>query len=79
MNKVYACIDGLANTNAVIDWAASAALRLTAPLEAGRHLLASARERTAASGAPELDGRLRHGEFVDTKSLSSSCAGIHHA
>ncbi|MBP6251595.1 MAG: universal stress protein [Rubrivivax sp.] len=33
MNKVYACIDGLANTNAVIDWAAWAALRLALPLE----------------------------------------------
>ena len=33
MNKVYACIDGVANCNAVIDWAAWAALRLAAPLE----------------------------------------------
>jgi nucleotide-binding universal stress UspA family protein len=33
MNKVLACIDGLANTQAVIDWAAWAALRLQAPLE----------------------------------------------
>ena len=33
MNKVYACIDGLANTGAVIDWAAWSALRLDAPLE----------------------------------------------
>ena len=33
MNKVYACIDGLANTAAVIDWAAWSALRLDAPLE----------------------------------------------
>lgn len=32
-NKVYACIDGLANTAAVIDWAAWSALRLAAPLE----------------------------------------------
>jgi nucleotide-binding universal stress UspA family protein len=112
MNKVYACIDGLANTNAVIDWSVWAALRLGLPLEflhvlerapetagfrdysgaigvdaqesllqelsdaderrgrqareAGRHLLAAARERAAASGAARLDARLRHGEFVDT-------------
>ncbi len=33
MNKVYACIDGLAATHAVIDWAAWSALRLGAPLE----------------------------------------------
>lgn len=112
MNKVYACIDGLANTNAVIDWAAWAAQRLALPLEflhvlerhperaeagdysgaigmdaqdsllqalsdadakrgklaqeAGRRLLAAARERAAASGVTRLDARLRNGEFVDT-------------
>ena len=33
MNKVYACIDGLANTSCVIDWAAWSALRLDTPLE----------------------------------------------
>lgn len=33
MNKVYACIDGLANTSAVIDCAAWSALRLGVPLE----------------------------------------------
>lgn len=33
MNKVYACIDGLTNTPAVIDWATWSALRLDAPLE----------------------------------------------
>lgn len=33
MNKVYACIDGLATTGCVIDWAAWSALRLEAPLE----------------------------------------------
>lgn len=33
MNKVYACIDGLANTAAVIDCAAWSALRLDVPLE----------------------------------------------
>lgn len=33
MNKVCACIDGLASTAAVIDWAAWSARRLDAPLE----------------------------------------------
>lgn len=112
MNKVYACIDGLANTTAVIDWAAWSALRLDAPLEllhvlerkperpqvvdysgaiglgaqeslldqlseldeqrgklaqeAGRQLLAVARERALAAGVSRQDGRLRHGELLDT-------------
>ena len=33
MNKVYACIDGLANTACVIDWAAWSAQRLDVPLD----------------------------------------------
>ena len=33
LNKVYACIDGHANTAAVVDWASWAALKLDAPLE----------------------------------------------
>lgn len=33
MNKVYACIDGRANTPAVVDWAAWSARRLDVPLE----------------------------------------------
>lgn len=33
MNKILACIDPLGNTDAVIDWAAWAAVRLDAPLE----------------------------------------------
>lgn len=112
MNKVYACIDGLSNTHAVIDWAAWAALRLALPLEflhvlerhperaevtdfsgtigpdaqdsllhelsgrdeqrskvareAGRSLLAAARERALKAGPLQLDARLRHGEFVAT-------------
>lgn len=33
MNKVYACIDGLAHTNGVIDWASWCARRLQMPLE----------------------------------------------
>ena len=32
MNKIYACIDGLTTTTAVIDWAAWCARRLDAPL-----------------------------------------------
>ncbi len=36
MNKVYACIDGLANSACVTDWAAWSALRLEAPLEVMR-------------------------------------------
>ena len=101
MNKVYACIDGLANTNAVVDWATWASLSLAMPMEllhvlerhperadvddysgtigvdaresllqelsdadqkhskqaqeAGRRLLAAARERAAAAGATQLD------------------------
>lgn len=112
MNKVYACIDGLATTAAAIDWAAWSARRLEVPLEllhvldrqperavvgdysgaiglgaqesllqelsaldaqrsqlaqeAGRQLLASARLRATAAGVTQLDGRLRHGELVDT-------------
>lgn len=112
MNKVYACIDALANSTAVIDWAVWSARRLDVPLEflhvlerhperaavsdhsgaiglgaqeslllqlskldqqrsklaqeAGRLLLASARERAAAAGLVQLEGRLRHGELVDS-------------
>ena len=112
MNKVYACIDGLVSTAAVIDCAAWSAQRLNAPLEflhvlehqpdraalsdysgaiglgaqealllelseldarrsklaqdAARQLLACARDRAAALGVTQLDGRLRHGELVDT-------------
>lgn len=112
MNKVYACIDGLASTAAVIDWAAWSAQRLDTPLEflhvleqqpdraafgdysgaigfgaheslllelseldakrsklaqeAARQILASARDRATALGVTRLDGRMRHGELVDT-------------
>lgn len=34
--------------------------------EAGRRLLLQARERAAGAGLSQLDGRLRHGELVDT-------------
>jgi hypothetical protein len=107
MNKVSACIDGLSNTSAAIDWAARAARQLALPLEclhvlerhperaalgdcsgangpdaqdsllqalnehnakrgkaareAGRRLLAAARECAAAAGMAALDARLRHG------------------
>jgi hypothetical protein len=112
MTKVYACIDDRANTAAVIDCAAWAAMRLDAPLEllhvlerhperatavdysgaiglgaqgalldqlseldaergklaqeVGRGLLTAARARAAAAGVLRLDGRLRHGELVET-------------
>ena len=112
MNKVYACIDGLATTTAVIDWAAWSARRLSVPLEllhvlerppemphvgdysgaiglgaqevllqklsdldeqrgklaqeAGRQMLQNAQERASAAGVAQVDGRMRHGELVDT-------------
>ncbi len=47
MNKIYACIDGLAKTPAVIDWAVWSALQLDAPLEL-LHIL----ERSPAHSAP---------------------------
>jgi len=46
MNKVYACIDGLATTAAVIDWAAWSARRLDVPLEF-LHVLERHPERAA--------------------------------
>ena len=112
MNKVYACIDGLKTSTAVIDWAAWSANRLGVPLEllhvlerdpdstavtdfsgaiglgaqemllqqlsdldaqrgklaqeAGRQMLASAQARATALGVQQVDGRMRHGDFVDT-------------
>ena len=112
MNKVYACMDGLASTPPVIDWSVWAAQRLETAIEflhvlehqpdhaafgdysgaiglgaqesllhelseldarrskltqdVGRQLLASACERALASGVTQLNGRLRHGELVDT-------------
>ena len=112
MNKVYACIDGLKTTTAVVDWAAWSANRLGVPLEllhvlerdsdstavtdfsgaiglgaqemllqqlsdldaqrgklaqeAGRQMLASAQARAKAAGVLQVEGRMRHGEFVDT-------------
>jgi nucleotide-binding universal stress UspA family protein len=112
MKKILACIDQRGNTDAVIDWAAWAAVRLGASLEflhvlerhperadakdlsgaigvdaqeallhqlsaqdeqrsralreAGRLLLAHARDRAASAGAARRDARLRHGDFVET-------------
>ena len=112
MNKVYACIDGLKATPAVIDWAVWAAQRLDVPLEllhvlerdpdtsavanfsgaiglgaqeallqqlsdldahrariaqtTGRQILAGAQERAKDAGVQQVDGRMRHGELVDT-------------
>lgn len=42
------------------------ALKSKTAVEAGRHLLAQARERAASAGVSQLDGRLRHGELVAT-------------
>lgn len=53
MNKVYACIDGLPNTAAVIDWAAWSALRLETPLEL-LHVL----ERTDSPLAIDYSGAI---------------------
>ncbi len=112
MKKVYACIDGLTTTPAVIDWAAWSARRLEVPLEllhvlerdpdaatvtdfsgaiglgaqeallgqlsdldarrgklaqeAGRQMLESAQERARSAGVQQVNGRMRHGEVVDT-------------
>ena len=48
------------------DLSESDAQQSKAAVEAGRRLLASARERATAAGVTQLDGRLRHGEFVAT-------------
>ena len=57
MNKVYACIDGLAATAAVIDWAAWSALRLDLPLEF-LHVLERDPDRSAAT---DLSGAIGFG------------------
>jgi len=54
MNKVYACIDGLGTTPAVIDWAAWSALRLAAPLE----LLHVLERNLQAMPAADLSGAI---------------------
>lgn len=59
MNKILACIDTRGNTDAVIDWAAWAALRLDSPLEF-LHVLERHPERAAAtdlSGAIGVDAQ----------------------
>ena len=48
MNNVTACIDGLANSTAVVDWAVWAADRLSVPLEL-LHMLERQPERAAVS------------------------------
>lgn len=48
------------------DLSQSDALQSKNAVEAGRELLSSARERAASAGVTQLDGRLRHGEFVAT-------------
>lgn len=62
MNRIYACIDGRAHSDAVVDWAAWAALRMALPLEF-LHVLERHPERATAadfSGAigPDAQGSL---------------------
>lgn len=58
---------GLGAQEAILqDLSASDAQHSKTAVEAGRQLLASARERAANAGVTQLDGRLRHGEFVAT-------------
>ncbi|MFN3297991.1 universal stress protein [Caldimonas sp.] len=131
MDKVYACIDGRSNSDAVIDWGIWSAQRLQGQLEflhvierpdavaevkdysgaiglgaqetllhdlsehdarrgrqareAGRALVAAARARAEAAGVLHHDGRLRHGDFVETVIEMQGDAGLfvlgehHHA
>ncbi len=48
------------------DLSESDALHSKTAVEAGRQLLTHARERAAQAGVTQLDGRLRHGEFITT-------------
>lgn len=58
---------GLGAHEAILqDLSAADAQQSKTAVEAGRQLLASARERAAKAGVSQLDGRLRHGEFVAT-------------
>lgn len=58
---------GLGAQEAILqDLSESDAQQSKTAVEAGRQLLASARERAANAGVTQLDGRLRHGEFVAT-------------
>jgi len=44
--------------------------------EQGRGLIAAARERAAAAGLATVDGRLRHGELIDTVTELGTNAGL---
>jgi len=58
---------GLGAQEAILqDLSRQDALHSKQAIEAGRRLLSSARERAAQAGVDQLDGRLRHGEFVAT-------------
>jgi nucleotide-binding universal stress UspA family protein len=54
MSKIYAGIDGLSNSQAVIDWSAWAALRMAAPLE----LLHALDRHPERAGAQDFSGTL---------------------
>lgn len=58
---------GLGAQEAILqDLSAADAQQSKTAVEAGRQLLASARERAAKAGVSQLDGRLRHGALVAT-------------
>jgi nucleotide-binding universal stress UspA family protein len=58
---------GLGAQEAILqDLSDSDAQQSKAAVETGRRLLVSARERASNAGVTQLDGRLRHGEFVAT-------------
>lgn len=58
---------GLGAQEAILqDLSLQDALHSKQAIEAGRNLLSSARARAAQAGVDQLDGRLRHGEFVAT-------------
>ena len=72
MNKVYACIDGRANTTAVIDAAAWAALRLSCPLMLAHVVepqvgLATGLDANAAIGLGAPDVLLQHLSELDAQ------------
>ena len=57
MNQIYACIDGMPAAQAVVDWAAWASRRLSAPL----HLLHVLDEPTAMPPVGDYSGALGYG------------------
>jgi len=66
-SKDYSGAIGLGAQESILqDLSDSDALHSKTAVEAGRQLLAHARERAAQAGVSQLDGRLRHGELIDT-------------